>query len=133
MIRTRKTKPAAWLAAFPEQRLTREKPKRQHIRSISSRKAGELRRYRAESRAWAKEHRKAGTKCPVMLALFNKRLRVSDSPHHIRGRLGTLLRDKRYWLAVSMEGHDWIHTHPHKAQALGWLAGPGEWNVEVPA
>lgn len=32
-----------------------------------------------------------------------------------------LYRNKRYWLAVSAEGHRWIHDHPDEARAHGWL------------
>lgn len=48
--------------------------------------------------------------------------------HHIRGRLGPLLEDQQYWLAVSTQGHRWIHNNPVKARELGFMAQPGDWN-----
>ena len=48
--------------------------------------------------------------------------------HHIRGRLGPLLTDQRYWLPVSPKGHQWIHGNPHDARAQGYLAHLGQWN-----
>lgn len=49
--------------------------------------------------------------------------------HHIRGRLGTLLLDKRFWLAVNRKTHDWIRDNPEKARYLGFLCQRGEWHV----
>lgn len=47
--------------------------------------------------------------------------------HHLRGRTGSLLLDKRYWLAVSRAGHLWIHAHPEMARRYGWLCERGDW------
>ena len=55
-------------------------------------------------------------------------LYAASEVHHKRGRLGPLLVDKRYWLAVSAQGHRWIHEHPEEARRRGWLAKPGQWN-----
>ena len=52
--------------------------------------------------------------------------------HHMKKRVGfadswarvnnvTLLLDTRFWLAVSREGHIWIHNNPVEATALGYL------------
>jgi hypothetical protein len=48
--------------------------------------------------------------------------------HHIQGRLGPLLTDERFWLAVSRSGHDWIHAHPEESRQKGWLCEKGKWN-----
>lgn len=40
--------------------------------------------------------------------------------HHKKGRIGKLLLDTRYWLAVSREGHKWIEEHPIEAKEKGW-------------
>ncbi len=83
------------------------------------------------------EQRRRGFTCLVIRQLrairstANYSWRVSDrleEVHHIRGRLGSLLMDKRYWMAVSKAGHNWIHAHPKDARVFGWLAQPGEWN-----
>ena len=65
----------------------------------------------------------AGKQCAVYPTL-----RATEI-HHIRGRLGPLLNDERYWLAVSRQGHRWIlHLFPDEARSRGLacLAGPME-------
>lgn len=41
--------------------------------------------------------------------------------HHTNKRNGQRLNDQKYWLAVTREGHDWIHAHPKEAKEAGWL------------
>ena len=40
--------------------------------------------------------------------------------HHMRGRVGTLFLDTRYWLAVSREGHRKIEESPAWAYEMGY-------------
>lgn len=40
--------------------------------------------------------------------------------HHKKGRLGKLLLDQRFWLAVSRKGHKWIEENPLEAKKLGY-------------
>jgi len=58
--------------------------------------------------------------------------RPATQIHHRHGRLGSLLLDTRFWLAVSQTGHDWIHTHMEQARAYGFLCAKGQWNKPVP-
>lgn len=58
--------------------------------------------------------------CPVMLAIFGEKHQTTDV-HHLRGRIGNLLLAEEHWLAVSRQGHDWIHAHPATAYLNGWL------------
>ena len=41
--------------------------------------------------------------------------------HHTNGRENERLLDREYWLAVSREGHQWIHANPIEAREKGWL------------
>lgn len=54
----------------------------------------------------------------------NKTCPVTKKPatevHHKKGRVGKLLLDVRYWLAVSRDGHRWIEEHPDEAKELGY-------------
>lgn len=52
---------------------------------------------------------------------FNFRCPRATEIHHVRGRIGTMLNDETHWLAVSREGHEWIHQHPSEARKRGWL------------
>lgn len=49
--------------------------------------------------------------------------------HHVYGRAGRLLQDERWWMAVSKQGHRWIHENEDFARALGWLCPKGHWNT----
>lgn len=40
--------------------------------------------------------------------------------HHKKGRIGKLLCDVKYWLAVSREGHIWIENNPKEAKEKGY-------------
>lgn len=40
--------------------------------------------------------------------------------HHKKGRIGELLTDKRYFLAVCRNCHTWIEEHPKEAKELGF-------------
>lgn len=45
----------------------------------------------------------------------------STQIHHINHREGERLNDTRYWMAVSQEGHDYIHANPKESYEKGWL------------
>lgn len=40
--------------------------------------------------------------------------------HHKRGRIGNLLLDTRYWVALSREGHKYVEEHPDWAKQNGF-------------
>lgn len=48
--------------------------------------------------------------------------------HHTRGRVGGLMLDRQFWLALCSKCHRWIHDHPAKARAAGLL---GPWGRQV--
>jgi len=54
----------------------------------------------------------------------------SSQVHHSRGRLKALLLDERFWVPVSAEGHQWIHSHVAEAMRLGLMASRGKWNKQ---
>lgn len=116
MKRKKKWGKALW-TTLPGRRPPR-RPRRQDPSAV--------RRYRIEARAWIAQLRSIGTRCPVVETILGERLLV-DQVHHVRGRLGPLLLDKRYWLAVSGPGHWWIGRNPAEAAKRGWLARKGEW------
>lgn len=58
--------------------------------------------------------------CPVMAKLENKTVRATEV-HHTNGREGERLNDQEYWLAVSREGHKFIHLNPPIAYEQGWI------------
>lgn len=145
---------APWTRAFPAQaaklrqkaagrvssfRATNEGKKmdmgknRKRIRSATPKRARELARYRREAAEFLKSAIKHGGFCPVSASMPQLRIRGASwkltEVHHIRGRCGSLLLDKRFWMAVSKDGHRWIHDHPDTARDRGWLATEGQWNT----
>lgn len=97
--------------------------KRQWIRSLSLRQQDRLKLYRIRRDAWSLDPRNQW--CAIHLKLENQKKRAEPNPHHIRGRLGPLLCDTRFWLAVCQECHDRIHREPAWAREHGWL---GPWH-----
>ncbi len=101
--------------------------RRTPLRPASKRLAAERRRYtvlRAEFLA-----RPENQWCPVWDYMVNNgpnnrghsQPRPTSDIHHKKGRVGSLLNDTRYWLAVSRVGHQWLHDHPNQARERGWL------------
>ena len=58
--------------------------------------------------------------CPVAKHLKLGNVLTSEV-HHKKGRIGKLLLYVPYWLAVSSEGHKWIHANPEESYKLGFL------------
>lgn len=53
-----------------------------------------------------------------MCAVFPER--KATEVHHMKGRTGGLLLDKRYWLPVSRDGHQKIENNPQWALEQGF-------------
>lgn len=131
----RKTKPALWTTIRPQTPVqspnldrTRTAPLRsRRINRVSNRQQVLNAQYERTKQDWWPTV--AGSLCPVMMAIFGKRRRVERKPHHIYGRLGALLCDTRYWLAVSAEGHRFIHDNEDMAREHGWLCPKGHFNT----
>ena len=45
----------------------------------------------------------------------------TNQVHHKKGRIGYLYLYTPLWLAVSQEGHDYIHANPSESYKKGWL------------
>lgn len=44
----------------------------------------------------------------------------STDVHHMKGRIGPLLTDIKFFLSVCRPCHDWIEVHPIEAKELGY-------------
>lgn len=58
--------------------------------------------------------------CPVMSEIFNQTVLATEI-HHINGRENERLNDREFWLAVSRNGHQWIHSNPKLSREKTWL------------
>lgn len=134
----RKTKPAPWVTAgmSGEKQVKAFKAFKDHIVS--------KRQYGIEARAFVEAAIARGETCPVVAAIPELRngrkygYQISaqlNEVHHQRGRgrggRGSLLTDKRFWIAMSKQGHRWVHANIEKARQYGWMPSNGEWNVPI--
>ena len=85
--------------------------------------------YRARVIEWKKANPWCQA-CPKLRP--RKKILRTTSCHHIRGRVGRLLLDERWWLPVCNVCHREIHLWPAIARGLDLLAGAGKWNVFEP-
>jgi hypothetical protein len=97
---------------------------KRRIKPISDRQKERLKEYQSTKKKWWKVIE--GCWCPVMQTIFGRKVKVQDV-HHRRGRVGSLLCDTRYWMAVSRSGHRWIEENMDEARKHGWLANRGDW------
>lgn len=145
---------APWITAFPEQvnkpmRLTFDKKKKpaKYLGPLAEAKPVRMTRskeeelYAEEAREFVRAAIKAGKTCPVVAVVpelqrgrkyGHKVSATLNEVHHCRGRSGPLLRDQRFWVAISKQGHRWVHANKPAARALGFLCPAGEWNSPVP-
>jgi hypothetical protein len=49
------------------------------------------------------------------------RVPMATQIHHKRGRVGSLLTDQRYFMAVCNDGHHWIHTNTGASYERGFM------------
>lgn len=95
-------------------RLKRKKP----IRRASKKRTKELREYSKRR----KHFLGLWPICQATAIIWPNLLSpASQEIHHMRGKIGVLLNDERYWLAVCREAHNWIHSHPSESRKLGLL------------
>jgi len=92
--------------------------KRSPIKPISDRRKKQNTAYLLARKVYLMEE--ANKFCPVMKGMFNKLISTTEI-HHMNGRENDRLNDRVYWLAVSREGHQWIHSNPQQARECGWL------------
>ena len=98
------------VCAICEERIRPAKVKAQGINKVSQKRSKELAEYTHKK----KKFLEANPRC----AVFPKQ--TSIDIHHIRGKIGSRFLDERYWLAVSRDGHNWIHDNEEEASKQGW-------------
>lgn len=97
-----------YMQCQPQQRV--KPPQRTKLNPVSKKRAGENAEYLKLKAQFLKDN----PRCAVYPT------KASTDVHHRRGRIGALLTDTRYFLAVSMAGHRWIEEHPQEAYEKGW-------------
>lgn len=79
------------------------------MKGMSDKRAAETEQYNQEAKEFVK-----GKMC----AVFPKK--KATQVHHKKGRIAGLLLNKKYWLPVSMSGHEKIEKNPNWAKEMGF-------------
>ena len=88
----------------------RSKPmKRTRLKPVSKKRAERLKIYSELRKEFLK-----GKICPVTG-------KQATEVHHLKGRENDRLNDGEFWLAVSRDGHRYIHNNPKESMEKGWL------------
>lgn len=85
------------------------KPKR--INTISEKRKTEIQQYTILRKEFLSDPK--NQTCPITK-------QPTTDIHHMKGRIGSLFLDTRYWLAVSREGHRMIEENPEWAKEKGY-------------
>jgi hypothetical protein len=83
------------------------------MKRIRAKRALEMRVYRSMKEQWLRQHpycqMPSETGAPTCM-------RRAVQLHHMKGRMGSLLCDTRFWMGVCMECHNYIETHKNVAR-----------------
>lgn len=96
---------------------------RQTVNPVSTIRAVQLREYRRTVKAWKALPENRMCRFPGGCD------RPTSDNHHLRGKIGALLNDQRFWCPLCRAHHDWVRDHPIAARALGLLPPVGQWNT----
>lgn len=108
------------------------------IRKVSQKRAPQLRQYTKdrldflEKNPWCqiyirrfnidpaevREHNGA-YKVMNLGTAYWKMVPLATDIHHVRGRVGLMLLDQKYWMSACREQHDWAHANGKQARLQG--------------
>jgi hypothetical protein len=121
---------AIWTQAFPSQAaaLRPEKSKAGGAKWRSQPKAVEDAVYAGINALFAAAH----PTCECCSVIWPDNLVANiphsrDDTHHIRGKLGLLYFDVRWFKSTCRKAHVWIGSNIEKARELGLIADSGDW------
>lgn len=133
MTYKKKTKPAAWVSAFPKQAkaLHPENSSAGGVKARSHSQAVRMAIYNAINELYICSH----PYCEACHLIWPNERRAllrhwRDDTHHLLGKDGLLLFDVRHFKSVCRRAHQWIDANPDAARKLGLLADKGDWNKQ---
>ena len=108
------------------------KKSKTYIKPISDKRSKEMKLYKAKRIEFLS--RKENKLCPVTKWMLDEQFaslsidefnewscnKETDQVHHMRGRIGSLYLNTKFWLAVSPKGHEFIELNPKIAKEKGW-------------
>lgn len=101
-----------------KQKYSKKKSKPTKVKPISDKRKKQEQAYLVANRIFLMEERNKF--CPVMALLHNRTVKTTEV-HHKAGRENEMLLDMEYWLAVSREGHEFIHSNHEISYEQGWI------------
>lgn len=122
-------KPHDQIIAEAAGRLRKAVKRWKRINPVSKRQQQRFREYRKVRKEFLREH--PVCECCRVINL-NPILHRATEIHHVRGRIGSLLCDTRFFKATCFQAHHWIGHHPQEARKLGLLCELGKWNTPEP-
>lgn len=97
---------------WQEEKLSGKKPKpATKIKQVSDKRKIENLKYSAQRIVFL--GKPENQKCPITG-------KPTTDVHHMRGRVGNLFLDERYWIALSREGHRYVEENPEWAKEQGY-------------
>jgi len=90
--------------------------KKARIKPRSDKRAGQEKEYKVVRKEFLEEN----PLCKVCLDIDNPIKREATDVHHPFGRIGTLLTDKKHFLAVCRDHHTKIENNPVWAKEMGY-------------
>jgi hypothetical protein len=121
---------APWTVAFPKQmhRTVKRETKPNRRKPIAMRSTKKMKSDRLYMRI-AKEFlsQPENSFCRVHFALTRQKIQAVCI-HHIRGRLGTLKFDTRFFCPTASKNSLWPHQNIDEARKLGLIAEAGDWH-----
>lgn len=94
----------------------RNKPttRQKRIPQASSKRKTQLLQYSISRKVFLNKYPKCQAHLPQVCT------QISTDVHHMKGRVGALYLDERYWLSVCRGCHYWIEMRPEEAKVLGF-------------
>lgn len=94
-------------------KMSAPKPKRVPVNKVSDKQKERLEIYNARVKEWKVEN----PKCKATINEFCTK--ETQDNHHMKGKIGELLFDEKYWLPCCRSCHDYIGQHPLDALKRG--------------
>ena len=97
----------------------RPKKKRRRISRVSERRKIDEKLYTQARKEYLNDNPKC-ERCVYLSEKYGSRVMPSNQIHHKKGRTGSLLYNKRYFMACCDDCHKYIEANPKESKLKGW-------------
>lgn len=108
---------------YAEKKREKEKREREAIKAGKKKKAKKIKQISDKQKKRLEEYEKARDEYMAAHEVCEVRgcYNLANDLHHKAGRVGSLLSDKKYFMAVCRGCHENIHEHPKEAEREGYI------------